>query len=63
MGTVKDVLQILNTLSLEERQQVADYLKEDEWDKQIEDDAKSGRLDTVFAADIKEFEQGKCQKI
>lgn len=63
MGTVKDVLHIIDTLSPDERQQVAAYLQEDEWDKQIEKDAQNGNLDRLFANDIAEFEQGKCQKL
>lgn len=63
MGTVKDVLEIIGTLTADERQQVRDYLQEDEWDKQMDEDAENGRLDAFFAEGIKEFEQGKCKRI
>ena len=63
MGTVKDVLEIIDTFSEAEKQQIIDYIQDDEWDKQIAKDAASGRLDAIFAKDIAEFEQGKCQKI
>ena len=35
----------------------------DEWDKQIEDDAKSGKLDALAASALSDYENGKAQEI
>ena len=39
------------------------YEQDDDWDKQIAADAASGKLDTIFAADIQAYEAGQCQPI
>ncbi len=34
-----------------------------EWDRQFEDDAMSGKLDTLAEQAISDFEDGKCKEI
>ncbi len=33
------------------------------WDRQIEEDVKAGKLDTLANAALKSFESGKCSEI
>jgi hypothetical protein len=33
------------------------------WDRQIEEDIKAGKLDTLANAALKSFESGKCSEI
>jgi len=38
-------------------------LREDEWDRQIEADAKSGKLDKVFEQADRDFQAGGCKEL
>ncbi|MDQ5770146.1 hypothetical protein [Thiothrix subterranea] len=44
-------------------QRLNQYEQDDDWDKQIQADAESGRLDRLFAADIQAYEAGQYQPI
>lgn len=54
----REVLDFVEFLSLKRQQ-----FKDDAWDKQIQADAESGKLDLLFAADIQAYEAGQCQPI
>jgi hypothetical protein len=58
----REVLDFMEFLNLKRRMTVEDDA-DDDWDKQIAADAASGRLDALFAADIKAFEDGQCRKL
>jgi hypothetical protein len=52
MSTVEEIKAAIDTLSLSERGQLERMLHgwtDDEWDRQITDDASSGRLDKLIA--------------
>lgn len=36
---------------------------QDHWDKQFEDDAKTGKLDQLAGQAIKEYKAGQCKEI
>jgi hypothetical protein len=59
----REVLDFMEFLSMKRRDVAMTDDPEDDWDKQIAADAASGRLDTIFAADIKAFEDGQCRKL
>ena len=50
MATVPEIQQAILSLAQEEYQQIVDWLyelEEEIWDRQIEEDAKAGRLDVL----------------
>lgn len=66
METAKDVLAAYEKLDLVERLRVLSALhpeEDDDWDKQMQADAESGKLDKVFAADRAAFKAGQCREI
>ncbi|MGA9378697.1 MAG: hypothetical protein WBV73_08005 [Phormidium sp.] len=40
-----------------------DEFQESQWDKQIEEDLKAGRLDHLIEQAEKAFDEGKCRQI
>jgi hypothetical protein len=40
-----------------------DEFQESQWDKQIEEDLKAGRLDRLIEQAEKAFDEGKCRQI
>lgn len=66
MGTVNEFVEAYKQLPTEKKNRVLDalnHLDDDDWDKQIQADAESGKLDEVFADDIAAFNAGKCREI
>lgn len=63
MSTVEEIKQACATkLTVGERAELAHWLQEfdDDWDRQIEEDAKSGKLDKLFERADQDFESGRC---
>jgi len=63
MSTVEEIKEACATkLSVAERGQILEWLREldDEWDRQIAEDAKAGRLDKLFDEADRDFEDGRC---
>ncbi|UJS26253.1 DUF2281 domain-containing protein [Thiothrix winogradskyi] len=54
----REVLDFMEFLNLKHQKTL-----DDAWDKQIQADAESGKLDALFAADIQAYESGQCQPI
>ena len=53
-------------LSADELKELVDWideLHESQWDKQIEEDLKAGKLDNLMAEARKEFKEGRCRQI
>lgn len=61
--TLEEIKQTCATsLTVQEREELARWLAEfdDDWDRQIEADAASGKLDELFAEADRDFEAGRC---
>lgn len=66
MGTVNEIVEAYRKLSPDEQSKVLfvlNHLDDDDWDRQIQADAESGKLDKVFADDIAAFKAGTCREI
>ena len=63
MTAVDVVKTVIQQLSPEESSQLKSWYDEyeaDKWDKQIETDAKSGKLDALTQQALRDFKNGKC---
>ena len=62
MSRVEQIEAAIQKLSREEFFRLRDWMRDrfdDEWDKQIEEDARSGRLDRVAQEALAEYRAGK----
>jgi hypothetical protein len=62
MSTVEQIEQAIQKLPREEFFRLHEWIRDrfdDEWDKQMEEDARSGRLDRVAQEAIAEYRAGK----
>ena len=61
--SVSEIEKAIAGLSKQERFELADWLREfmaDEWDRQMEEDAKAGKLDRLAREADEAFERGEC---
>lgn len=66
MRTLKQIESAILQLPSHEVQQLLEWLSEldyQNWDKQLEQDIKQGKLDALAAEAMTEFEAGECKKI
>jgi hypothetical protein len=66
MSTVQEIESAINKLPPEDIRVLGkwlDELREDMWDKQIEADAKAGRLDNLMEEAKRDFEAGRCKPL
>ena len=66
VSTVEEIKQACATkLSVSERADLAKWLADfdDDWDRQIEADALSGKLDRLFDKADRDFEAGRCKPL
>jgi len=66
MTKLEKIEQDIASLSKSDLQKLSDWLEEykaDLWDKQIEDDAKSGKLDKLFAEAEADIAVGKIRPL
>jgi hypothetical protein len=66
MSTVKEIESAIQKLKPEEIHAVADWLqeyREELWDKQIETDAKAGRLDKLMDEAKQDYRTGHCKPL
>ena len=66
MSTVAEIESAIKKLSLDEIRQVGDWLdelREDLWDKQIEADARSGKLDRLMEEAKQDYLAGRCKPL
>lgn len=66
MSTVAEIESAIAKLKPEEIQAVADWLqelREELWDRQIEADAKAGRLDKLMEEAKQDFLAGRCKPL
>ena len=62
MSTVVEIEKAITSLPVQDARAVADWLHdylEDEWDRQIAQDAKSGKLDKLAAQARAHYEAGR----
>ena len=63
MSTITEIEAAISRLSPEELARFRNWFAEfdaDAWDRQFEQDARSGRLDALAAEAIEYFRQGRC---
>ncbi len=66
MSTVEEIVAAIAQLPKEEIWKLTDRLlawREQEWDRQIEADANSGKLEKLFEVADREFEEGRCKEL
>ncbi len=66
MSTVQEIETAIQKLKPQEIHEVADWLqelREELWDKQIEADAKAGRLDKLMEEAKQDYLAGRCKPL
>ena len=67
MSTVAEILEAVKQLPEEQKGEFLDRLREidfeDTWDRQIEADAKAGRLDPLWLQAVKDIEAGRSKPL
>ncbi len=67
MSTVADIIAAVKQLPESEKGEFLDLLRdidfEDAWDRQIEADAKAGRLDGLWNAALKDIKAGRTKPL
>ncbi len=66
MSTVEEIEAAIVSLPKDEFWKLTDRLialREDAWDRQIDADAKSGKLDRLFEQADRDFEAGRCTEL
>lgn len=66
MNTVKEIEKAIEKLSKEDLSVLREWFynfDHEIWDKQIERDAKAGKLDALAEKAISDFRAGKCKEI
>ena len=66
MSTVTEIEAAIAQLPKDEFWKLTDRLialREEEWDRQIEKDAESGKLDKLFDQADRDFEAGRCKEL
>jgi hypothetical protein len=60
---IKTAVMNLNKTELSELLDWLEEYQESLWDKQIEEDVQSGKLDSLIEKAKKEFKEGKCRQL
>lgn len=66
MNKVRDIQSAIQKLSREDKvalREWFDQLDAEEWDRQFEEDAKSGKLDDLANRATADFRSGKCTEL
>ena len=66
MDTVKEIENAVTTLSKDDLREFRHWFDDfdaKEWDDQLEDDVKNGRLDEFANKAIEDFENGNCTEL
>jgi hypothetical protein len=66
MSTVQEIETAIQKLKPQEIHEVADWLqelREELWDKQIDADAKAGRLDKLMEEAKQDYLAGRCEPL
>ena len=66
MNKVRDIQSAIKNLSKEDKVALREWFEQldaEEWDKQFEEDAKSGKLDDLGNQAIADFSSGKTREL
>ena len=66
MNKVRDIQSAIKNLSKEDKVALREWFQQldaEEWDKQFEEDAKSGKLDDLGNQAIADFRSGKSREL
>ena len=67
MSSVPEIIEAVKDLSEDEKAEFLDRLSEinfeDDWDRQIEADAKAGRLDHIWQSAVSDIEAGRTKPL
>jgi len=66
MSTVQEIENAIQKLEPKEIHRVADWLqefREELWDRQIDADAKAGRLDKLMEEAKQDYQAGRCKPL
>ena len=66
MRTVQELQSVVSQLSAEELARFREWFDKfdaEVWDRQFEEDAKSGKLDQLANQAIADFQAGKCKQL
>jgi len=66
MNKVRDIQSAIQSLSKEDMVALRKWFEQfdaEEWDRQFEEDAKSGKLDALADQAIADFRSGKCKEL
>jgi len=66
VNKVRDIQSAIQKLSKEDKvalREWFDQLDAEEWDRQFEEDAKSGKLDDLAKRATADFRSGKCREL
>ncbi len=66
MATIEEIKEAIAALPQSEQQRLRDWFVErdsESWDRKIEDDAASGRLDALADAALRDHETGRSTKL
>ena len=66
MNKVRDIQSAMKNLSKEDKVALREWFEQfdaEEWDKQFEEDAKSGKLDDLGNQAIADFRSGKSREL
>ncbi|MBF0556625.1 MAG: hypothetical protein HQK96_19065 [Nitrospirae bacterium] len=66
MRTLHDIEEAITGLTSDELSKLRDWFEEFDagiWDRQFEEDAKSGRLKKVSDGAVKDYKNGRCKEI
>ncbi len=60
---IKSAIKKLNPTQLRSVGDLVDALREDQWDKQIDADAKAGKLDKLAEKALADYRAGRCKPL
>ena len=67
MSSVAEIIEAVKKLNKREKDELLDQLAEidfeDDWDRQIDQDAKAGRLDHIWNQSLKDIEAGRTKSL
>ena len=66
MGTVAEIREAIEKLSLEERATLMSELmgfEDDDWDRQMKADAAAGKFDEMHAKAVEDLQAGRCPSL
>ena len=63
VAEIKSAIKKLNPKQLRNIGDLVDELREDQWDSQIDADAKAGKLDKLATKALEDYRAGRCKPL